>query len=188
MVGEEDELSRSSNEEQRLQSLEKLLKLERKKLQVLKNAVLEERQSKEVLKKDLSTAKERLIRLEDDVKEKDQKYMKVYEENLKLHDAVISSLNKTGQLVGSPPLTRRLAVEEEGLAEEEQVEEEERGGVAGGPLRLRARGGGREAQADREEAGQHDPVQGHGAHERARERADGPRVSGARALTLLTAP
>ena len=97
-----------------MQSLEKLLKLERKKLQVLKNAVLEERQSKEVLKKDLSSAKERLIKLEDDVKEKDQKYMKVYEENLKLHDAVISSLNKTGQLVRFCT-TQEPYVEEEGL-------------------------------------------------------------------------
>lgn len=74
----------------------KQLAAEKKKLKVLKNALKDERAMREQIEKELKLSNEKVEQVRGQLAEKDSKYMQLYEENMKLQEALIRE-SKAGQ-------------------------------------------------------------------------------------------
>lgn len=74
----------------------KQLAAEKKKLKVLKNALKDERGQREQVELELKQTNEKIEVLKGQLAEKDQKYMLLYDENMKLQEALIRESKATG--------------------------------------------------------------------------------------------
>jgi len=74
----------------------KQLAAEKKKLKVLKNALKDERGQREQVELELKQTNEKIEVLKGQLAEKDQKYMLLYDENMKLQEALIRESKAAG--------------------------------------------------------------------------------------------
>ncbi len=81
----------------------KQLAAEKKKLKVLKNALKDERAQREQVELELKQTNEKIEVLKGQLAEKDQKYMQLYDENMKLQEALIRESKAAGLQAQSAP-------------------------------------------------------------------------------------
>ena len=79
------------------------LAAEKKKLKVLKNALKDERAQREQVELELKQTNEKIEVLKGQLAEKDQKYMQLYDENMKLQEALIRESKAAGLQAQSAP-------------------------------------------------------------------------------------
>ena len=76
----------------------KQLAAEKKKLKVMKQALKDERLQKEAIEKELKQSQDRIEQVRSQLAEKDAKYLQLYDENMKLQEALIrESKSSSGQ-------------------------------------------------------------------------------------------
>jgi predicted nucleic acid-binding Zn-ribbon protein len=87
----------SSPTANRESNLENKLATYKQKLKILKNAYIEEQSEKEGLQKQLISSYNTIDKLQKDLDEKEQKYLKAYKENEELHSSLIEKRSYEGR-------------------------------------------------------------------------------------------